>query len=134
MQGRFVYPIQICNPSRLEQRFTIHSRQAPLEHAAPFLKRRGKDPSKNVNDEKEQGLKHGLVKEARPDLIGIEHGKHVLEGIRLAPFACTGCILIGVLERGEALIHVTQEVEGKIVGGLSVLVISRKEHAHERRA
>jgi hypothetical protein len=117
---RFAYPFQVCNPSRLEQSFSIHARKAPIEQAAPLLKQ-------NV-EVYARALKLGFVKAICPESEDFEHAKPVLEDIRLAPFACTGFTLAGVLEEGQALIHVTQEIGNKIVGGLSVLVISEKEH------
>ncbi len=50
----------------------------------------------------------------------------VLEGVRLAPLTCTGFSLVGVLQEGMSLIHVTQTFEGRIVGGLSVLVLAEE--------
>jgi hypothetical protein len=132
MQGRFTYPFQICNPSRIEQRFTVHAERAPLEHAAPFLPSLRKGAAHAAKHPAEGALKLGFVREVCPDPRSIDHVKPGHEEVKLAPFTCTGFTLVGILEKGEALIHVTQRLGDKLIGGLSVLVLSNKEHGHER--
>jgi hypothetical protein len=132
MDGRFSFPFQVCNPSRVEQRFTIHAERAPIEFAAPFLPSLRKGAAQASKRPAEGALKLGFVGEVCPDPRSIDHAKPVLEEVRLAPFACTGFTLVGALERGEALIHVTQRIGDRMVGGLSVLVLSTREQGHER--
>jgi hypothetical protein len=79
-------------------------------------------------------LKLGFVQAACPHPRDYDHAKPVLDDVRLAPFACTGFTLVGVLEKGEGLIHVSQRIGDRIVGGLSVLVLTEKENGHERRS
>lgn len=127
MKGFFSFPFQVCNPSRLEQRFTIHVERAPIELAAPFL------PSRRESREAEHVPRLGFVSELCPDPRSIERAKNVLEDVRLASFTCTGFTLVGVLDHGEALIHVTQRLGERTVGGLSVLALSTtKEREHGR--
>jgi hypothetical protein len=143
MEGRFFYAFQVCNPFRLEQRFTIHAERGPIEQAAPFLTSLG-DPShrsapkgaerRASREAAHSALKLGFVHEVCPHPRDFDRMRPILEDVRLAPFACTGFTLVGVLEEGEALIHVSQRIHEKIVGGLSVLVLSEKEHGHERRS
>lgn len=129
----FSCPIQICNQSRIEQRFTIHAERAPIEIAAPFLHsihKKTKQPSEHIG---KGTLKLGFVREVCPNPSSIDYAKHVLEDVKLAPFSCTGVTLVGVLEGGDqALIHVTQRLEERVVGGLSVLILSNREQRHDR--
>jgi hypothetical protein len=134
MEGHFSYPFQVCNPSRIERRFTIHAERAPVELAAPFVPSLREGATKAYKRGGEVALKLGFVDEVCPHPRSIDHAKPILEDVRLAPFACTGFTLVGVLETGEALIHISQRIGDKIVGGLSVLVLSKKEHRHERRS
>lgn len=119
--GRFHYPFQVCNPSRVEQTFVIGARTAPIEDAQPFLK---DQPTKG-------GIlqKHGFLGSICPDPEEYAHAKPVLEGIKLAPFSCTGFSLVGTLEGGPVLVHVTQQVGDQVIGGLSVLVAPEGKEA-----
>jgi hypothetical protein len=63
---------------------------------------------------------------SRPAPAAYDTAHPVLEGVRLAPLTCTGFSLVGVLQEGMSLIHVTQTFEGRIVGGLSVLVLAEE--------
>jgi hypothetical protein len=126
MQHRFHYPIQICNPSRVERTFRVQVRQAPLEEAKPFL------PGRLAKEGKLRS--HGFLKSACPEPAQYEGAPSVLESIKLAPLACTGVTLVGATDGGMVLLHVTQQVGDRIIGGLSVLIVSSKEHGHEHRA
>ena len=140
MEGRFHYAFQVCNPSRIEQRFTIHAERAPIEQAAPFLAPHRdvhnsavKGAAKGTEKSGSRGTMHGarnlgFVQEVCPHPRDFDHAKPVLEDVRLSPFACTGFALVGVLEKGDDLIHVTQKIGDRIVGGLSILILSEKEH------
>jgi hypothetical protein len=146
MMGRFSYAFQVCNPSRIEQRFTIHAERAPIEQAGPFLaslrETRGgavkgtrKGAEKSVSHGAAEGaLTLGFVQAPCPQPPDYDHAQPVLDDVRLAPFACTGFTLVGVLEKGEGLIHVSQRIGDRIIGGLSVLVLAEKENEHERRS
>jgi hypothetical protein len=134
MEGHFSYPFQVCNPSRVEQSFTIHAESAPVELAAPFLPSLRERAGETSRRAEGRIPRLGFVDEVCPDPRNIDHAKPVLEGVRLAPFACTGFTLVGFLEAREALIHISQRIGDRIVGGLSVLVLSHREHAHERRS
>lgn len=145
MEGRFSYPFQVCNPFRVQQRFTVHAEGAPLEQATPFLaalRDRTRAPShrSRLASERASGTsggrvgRLGFVHPPCPHPRDFDHPRPVLEDIRLEPHACTGFTLVGVVEEGDALIHVTQRLGDRIVGGLSVLVLSQKEDGHERRS
>jgi hypothetical protein len=143
-EGRFSYPFQICNPFRVQRRFTVHAERAPLEHAAPFLaslrdearaSRKGATPARKESGG-ENGAhvgKLGFVHMPCPDPRDFDHARPVLEDILLESHACTGFTLVGAVEKGDALIHVTQRLGEQIVGGLSILVLAEREDSHERR-
>ena len=121
MQGRFHYPFQVCNPERVERSFTIAAEAAPLADTARFLRSLGRETTQQAMGRPGH---LGFVRSPCPDPS--EHGTAhpVLEGVKLAPFSCTGFSLVGTLREGTSLIHVTQTIEGRVVGGLSVLVVS----------
>ena len=136
MQGRFSYPFQICNPFRTQRRFTVHAEGAPIDQAAPFLaplRGAAYTPAKGGKNGGQVG-KLGFVQVPCPHPSDFDHARPVLEDIRLEPYACTGFTLVGVVEKGDALIHVTQRIGDKIVGGLSILVLAEREDSHERRS
>lgn len=101
--GHFSYPFQVCNPSRIEQRFTIYAEKAPVELATPFLPSLRERTDKASKRAEERVLKLGFVDEVCPPPHSIDHAKPVLEDVRLPPLARTGFTLVGVLEMGEAL-------------------------------
>jgi hypothetical protein len=55
---------------------------------------------------------------------GPETAAAVLSSVGIAPRSCLPFTLSGILEEGNALIHVTQSLDGCVVGGLSVLVMA----------
>jgi hypothetical protein len=64
------------------------------------------------------------VASAQPDPSELKTAKPVLERVKIGPHSCRGFSLVGSLDAGTALIHVTQTIDERIVGGLSVLVLS----------
>lgn len=78
--------------------------------------------------------KLGFVHMPCPHPRDFDHARPVLEDILLESHACTGFTLVGVVEKGDALIHVTQRLGEQIVGGLSILVLAEREDSHERRS
>lgn len=119
-QGRFHYPFQICNPSRIEQSYIVQAREASIEEAKPFLKDRIVHAGKL--------RKHGFLRIPCPEPKEYENAHPLLDGIKLTPFSCSGFTLVGSSEGGITLVHVTQHVGDRIVGGLSVLIISEREN------
>ena len=66
----------------------------------------------------------GLVASAKPDAKELETAPAVLPRVRIAPRSCRQFTLGGSLERGNALINVTQSHGERVVGGLSVSVMA----------
>ena len=99
----------------------IAAHQGLLSDIEPFLK--GLPGNLTANEEPGKVEKLGFVTSACPDLSEYDTAKTVLDQTKLAPFAGTGFSLVGTLEAGAALIHVTQTFDDQIVGGLSVLIL-----------
>lgn len=124
--GRFHYPFQVCNPSRVEQTFVVQARQAPIDDAKSFFKDHFPEHGKLQ--------KHGFLRSSCPDPEEYGDAKPILEGVKLAPFSCTGFTLVGTLEGEPVLLNVTQQVGDRVVGALSVLITSERKHEHEHHA
>ncbi|MGA2258888.1 MAG: hypothetical protein ABSG53_29825, partial [Thermoguttaceae bacterium] len=69
----------------------------------------------------------GIVASAHCDPAELEAAPAVLSHVEIAPSSCRAFMLGGSLEKGNALIHVTQSLDERVVGGLSVLVLADKK-------
>jgi hypothetical protein len=120
------YPFLVCNSATKERECIVSARQAPLAEVEWFMK--GLPGGRNAHERegKVQGL--GLMASANlPDTLGIADitaASPVLGRVKLGPRSCGRFSLVGGLDAGTALIHVTQTIDNRIVGGLSVLVQS----------
>lgn len=128
--AHFSMSFQVCNPTRLVQRFRISAKPGQLEELRPLLphlgiKPHGKGTIKNV----------GFVNTPCPDEDERRKPIHVVEGIEVQPGACLGLSIVGELEGEAALLHVAQEAENEEipVGGLSLLVLRGKEQSKKGR-
>ncbi len=65
-----------------------------------------------------------IVASAKPDSAELETATAVLSHVKMASRSCRPFTLSGSLQRGNALIHVTQSLNERAVGGLSVLVMA----------
>lgn len=119
----FSASFSVCNSSRKEQVFRVSARPGKLQELKPLVERYRRqnfplDAGGEIKD-------LGFVDQPCPD----EHQKHdakpLVERLVVKPNVCTGLTLVGRLEGDAALVHVIQEVDGKEVGGLSVLVLSQ---------
>ncbi len=119
---RFHYAFQVCNGAEEEHNVVVVARQAPLSEIAAFLPCGPK--WRSVVDKPGKVEHLGIVASAKPDQAQLEAAKPVLSQVKLAPRSCRPFTLTGSLERGNALIHVTQSVDKRVVGGLSVLVMA----------
>ena len=119
---KFHYAFQVCNSAPEERSFVVAARQAPLSEVEEFMAGLPGDRKANEKPGKVQSL--GLVASAQPDPSELKTAKPVLERVKVGPRSCRGFSLVGSLDAGTALIHVTQTIDERIVGGLSVLVLS----------
>jgi hypothetical protein len=119
---QFRYSFQVCNGAAEERRFVVAARQAPLSEIAAFLP--GVPGGRTVIDHpgKVEGL--GIVASHDPDAKELEGANEVLPRIEIGPRSCRAFTLGGSLNRGNALIHVTQSLDERVIGGLSVLVMA----------
>jgi hypothetical protein len=121
----FSFAFEIHNPARQARTFTLNATEADpgqLERLVPLLGRDFKLPGKRGRLQR-----LGFVQELCPDARAIEGATPRVEKLQLASGERTGYSLVGVLEGGSALVHVIQEVDGNVVGGLSVLALAAQE-------
>jgi hypothetical protein len=122
---RFEYGFQVCNGAGEARRFVVAARQAPLAEIAAFL------PSvpggRQVLDHPGKVERLGVVACHRPDPTALEGSTAIMPYIDIGPRSCHPFTLGGTLQRGNALIHVTQSLDGRVVGGLSVLVMAQEK-------
>jgi hypothetical protein len=120
-QGQFIYPFQIFNGERVERAFEIVAEPAPLEEARPFL--RGLPGGEGILKEPGKLGRFGIVTKPRPAPEECERPERSVPDLKLGPHEKTWFSVVGALEGGAALIHVTQRLDGRVIGGLSVLVV-----------
>ena len=116
------YRFQVCNGFDEEREFVVGARQAPLSQIEHFVP--GVPGGRTVLDKPGKVERLGLVASAKPDPKELEAAPAVLPRVRIAPRSCRQFTLGGSLERGNALINVIQSHGERVVGGLSVLVMS----------
>jgi hypothetical protein len=116
----FHYMFQVCNSAAEERSFVVAARQAPLSEVQPFLT--SLEAGGNLRPGKVQGL--GLVASDQPGPSELKAAKPVLESVKVGPNSCRQLSLVGTVDTGAALIHVTQTINEQIVGGLSVVALA----------
>lgn len=124
MSGHFSMSFQVCNPSRLAQRFHIAARVGKLEEMRPLLPH-----IDHAIHLRQGGTLHnvGFVTTPCPDEDERKKPIPVVEAMEVPPGACLGLSVVGELEGDAALLHVVQEADNKPIGGLSVLVVRGKD-------
>lgn len=117
----FSMSFSVCNSARKERVFRIYSKPGRLEELKPFTKHlKLKLPA-----QAEGGIGHaGFVTHTCPDEQAIKEAKPVFERFPVKGNTCSGLSFVGQLKGEAALVHIIQEVDGKEVGGLSILVLS----------
>jgi hypothetical protein len=119
---RIHYAFQVCNGFDEEREFVVRAQQAPLSQIEHFLP--GVPGGRTLLDKPGKVERLGLVASAKPDPKELEAAPAVLPRVRIAPRSCRRFTLGGTLEKGNALINVTQSLGERVVGGLSVLVMA----------
>jgi hypothetical protein len=118
---RIHYPFQVSNGAGEEQGFVIEARLGLLSEIAAFLP----EAQRRKVLGKPGKVEHlGIVASAKAEL---ENSASTRSEVKIAPRTCHPFTLTGKLESGHALIHVTQSVGDRVVGGLSVLVIAEED-------
>jgi len=120
----FHFPFEVWNAERQEQVFTVSAQQASSEQLESVVRLFGQRL-----DIPAGGTTHelGFVASPCPDMHGLKGVVPQITQLSLGPYGHTGYSLVGRLEGGAALIHITQTKEHRQVGGLSVLILHRQE-------
>jgi hypothetical protein len=118
----FHYAFQVCNGAPEHQRFAIAARQAPLSDIEAFLP--GMPGGKSILHKPGKIEQIGIAPASKHDSAGQKTAAAIHSSVEIAPRSCHPFTLSGVLEEGNALIHVTQTLDERVVGGLSVLVMA----------
>jgi hypothetical protein len=121
---RFQYSFQICNGGREEQSFVVAARQAPLSEIEPFLP--GVPGGRTVLTRPGKVERLGIVASADAGAAELERAPSEVT-VKIAPMSCRRFMLSGVLPEGNALIHITQSRDQRVVGGLSVLAMAEEK-------
>jgi hypothetical protein len=114
----FHYAFQVCNGENEEGHFVIKAQHAPLSDIAAFLP--GMPGGRSILEKPGKFERLGITASAKPGAAGSEATAEV----KIARLSCHPFTLSGVLEEGNALVHVTQSLKERVVGGLSVLVMA----------
>ncbi len=122
MNMMFSAVFSVCNPSRKEQAFRIYARPGRLEELKPLAKHYDRETLPLQGEGEVAEL--GFVARPYPNEEEMQRAKEVVEGFTVAGKTCSGLSLVGQLKGEAALVHVIQEVDGKEVGGLSVLILN----------
>ncbi len=120
----FHFPFEVSNLERNEQIFTINAQQANQEQLAAVVHSFGHDL--HIPLEGTIG-KLGFIRTPFPDPHTTTETIPRVEELKLGPYERLGYSAVGELEGNAALIHVTQTIENRVVGGLSILVIHRQK-------
>jgi hypothetical protein len=122
---RFNYAFQAANGSDKERGFVIEARLGLLSDIAAFLP--GEAQRRKVLEKPGKVENLGIVASAEPHPAELENSTLIRSEVKIAPRSCHLLTLSGSLQSGNALIHVTQSVGDRVVGGLSVLVMADGE-------
>ena len=127
----FSVHFSICNSSRKERTFRIYSKHGKIAELLPLQKTLGrlKIPHQATGTIEQVGFVFQLC----PTEEERAKAQPVLEKLKVPGKRCIGATVIGKLNGEAALIHIMQEVDGKEVGGLSILALSEKFHQTERK-
>ncbi len=117
MKLPFHYAFQACNGADAESRFVLTAQQAALSEIAAFLP--GMPGGRTIVDRPGKIAGLGIAASATPG-----GGGAAVLSVGIAPRSCQAFTLSGVLPEGNALVHVTQSLNERVVGGLSVLVMA----------
>jgi len=120
-QPLFFLPFEVHNPGRKAAKYRIDARVAPLKLAAPLLKGLGR--TVHVPEREGKPPKLGFVQSPCPREEDLKALKGSIAGLAVPPRQRAGLTLVGEAGAGACLVHVEQTLDGRLVGGLSVLVL-----------
>lgn len=118
----FSASFSVCNSSRQARTFRVYAKPGRVEELRPLAKHYGRGELPLQAKGKAENI--GFVNRPCPNEQEMAKAKPEVERFEVAGNACSGLSLVGQLQGEAALVHVIQEVDGKEVGGLSVLVLN----------
>ena len=120
----FQFAFEVHNPERNEQVFAVEAQQASHKQleavARQFGQHLGPLAKGTIRD-------LGFIESPCPDMSAIGTGIPKVRELKLGPYGCSGYSVVGKLDSGAALLHVSQTVESRRIGGLSVLVLHQEK-------
>jgi hypothetical protein len=119
---RFRYAFQACNGADETRQFVITAQQGALSDIEEFLP--GMPGGQSILQKPGQVEGLGIIESSQPDAAGLDAATAVLSSVTIGPRSCQPFTLVGSLQDGNALIHVTESLGEEVVGGLSVLVLA----------
>ncbi len=122
IRPHFQYPFRVYNEGDEERGFVLRAWQGPLSEIAGFLP--GLPGGRHVLQHPGKVERLGVVASAKPDAAELHAGPAVVHSIKIPPRSGRAMTLAGSLPEGNALIHVTQSLGERVLGGLSVLVMA----------
>jgi hypothetical protein len=125
MKNIVQYPFQVWNAADDDREFTIEAWQAPLSQIAHFLA--GAQGGRNVLENPGKVNRLGLLASDKAESTELEKAPARVSGVKVPRRGARPFTLGVKLDKGNALIHVTQSLKGRVVGGLSVLAMAEKK-------
>lgn len=120
----FSYPFRVSNALAESHAFDIAAQIAPLSSIASFLPNLpgGRSILDQAGKVEHLGLIEGDGKSAD------HHGRSAtLAGVHVPRGSHRTFSLVGTLPHGNALVNITQSLDGRVVGGLSVLLMGERK-------
>lgn len=117
----FHFAFVVCNAERKPRSYVIDARQAEFKQPDAVRRLLGS----NFNLPAKRGAVHalGFVESSCPDSDALRRVIPRIERLELGPRECKGYSLVGRLEGETALVHVTQQIDNRVVGGIAVLIL-----------
>jgi hypothetical protein len=126
MMGKIVkYPFQVWNAADDDREFTVEAWQAPLSQIAHFLP--GVQGGRKVLENPGKVNRLGLLASDKAESTELEKAPARVAGVKVPRRGARPFTLGVKLDKGNALIHVTQSLKGRVVGGLSVLAMAEEK-------
>jgi hypothetical protein len=123
--GAFRFAFEVVNPLRVDRAFTIRARAATAEALVATAQRLGIAPP----DRPGRLAELALLDERCPRVGGSDRDAAEPEpaiAVTVARHARIGLAMRGRIEGGAALLHVEQLHDGRVIGGISVLVVEAR--------
>jgi len=120
----FHFAFEVCNPERKDQVFAVHAQQADHEQLEAVVRLFGNHLGSLAKGTIQE---LGFVESPCPDMHALKGVISQITHLKLGPYGCAGYSVVGKLEGRAALVHVTQTVEKRVIGGLSILILHEEE-------